>query len=97
MACHPGDRITVCFGPQLLKAKFIKTRIHESHRNRQDCIPLIQAQAQYAGGTPERWASHARKWRELGATHLAVATHNAGDTDTDGHLARIAEYLESVC
>lgn len=56
----------------------------------------IQAQAQYAGGTPERWASHAQKWRELGATHLAVATHNAGDTDADGHLARIAEYLESV-
>jgi len=56
----------------------------------------IQAQAQYAGGTPERWASHAQKWRELGATHLAVATHNAGDTDADGHLTRIAEYLESV-
>jgi len=56
----------------------------------------IQAQAQYGGGTPERWATHAGKWRELGATHLAVATHNAGPTDVDGHLARIAEYLEAV-
>jgi hypothetical protein len=56
----------------------------------------IQAQAQYAGGTPERWASHAGKWQALGATHLAVATHNAGPTDTDGHLARIAEYLDAV-
>ena len=56
----------------------------------------IQAQAQYAGGTPDRWHSHASKWRELGATHLAVATHNAGDTDADGHLQRVEEYLAAV-
>jgi probable F420-dependent oxidoreductase len=56
----------------------------------------IRAQAQYAGGTPERWRSHAERWRDLGATHLAIATHNAGDADVDGHLARIAEYREAV-
>ena len=56
----------------------------------------IQAQAQYAGGTPERWAGHAEKWQALGATHLAIATHNAGETDVDGHLGRIEEYLAAV-
>lgn len=56
----------------------------------------IRAQAQYGGGTPERWQSHAQKWKDLGATHLAIATHNAGDTDVDGHLARIAEYQAAV-
>lgn len=56
----------------------------------------ILAQAQYAGGDPDRWQSHAEAWRSIGATHLAVATHNAGDTDVDGHLARIAEYREAV-
>ena len=56
----------------------------------------IQAQAQYAGGDPDRWRSHAAKWEALGATHLAIATHNAGPTDADGHLARIAEYLAAV-
>lgn len=56
----------------------------------------IQAQAQYAGGNPERWRSHAQRWKELGATHLAIATHNAGPTDVDGHLARVAEYLDAV-
>jgi probable F420-dependent oxidoreductase len=56
----------------------------------------IQAQAQYAGGTPERWASHAAKWRDLGATHLAIATHNAGKTSVEGHLERIEEYLSVV-
>jgi len=56
----------------------------------------VQAQAQYAGGNPERWASHAARWEALGATHLAVATHNAGPTDVDGHLARVGEYLKAV-
>ncbi len=56
----------------------------------------IQAQAQFAGGSPERWRSHADKWREIGATHMAVATHNAGPTDADGHLARIAQYRDAL-
>ena len=56
----------------------------------------MYAQAQYAGGTPERWQSHAEKWQALGATHLAIATHNAGPTDVDGHLARIAEYRSTL-
>ena len=56
----------------------------------------IQAQAQYSGGNPDRWASHAAKWRDIGATHLAIATHNAGTTDVDGHLSRIQEYLDAV-
>jgi probable F420-dependent oxidoreductase len=56
----------------------------------------IRAQAQWGGGSPERWQSHAQRWNDLGATHLAIATHNAGDTDVDGHLARIAEYQAAV-
>lgn len=56
----------------------------------------IRPQAQWSGGAPERWQSHAQRWKELGATHIAVATHNAGETDVDGHLARIAEYQAAV-
>ena len=56
----------------------------------------IRSQAQYARGNPERWQAHADAWRSLGATHLAIATHNAGETDVDGHLARIAEYRDAV-
>lgn len=56
----------------------------------------IQAQAQYAGGDPDRWRTHAARWRDLGATHLAIATHNAGPTDADGHVARVSEYLAAV-
>jgi probable F420-dependent oxidoreductase len=56
----------------------------------------IQAQAQFAGGDPERWRSHAEKWRDLGCTDLAIATHNAGPTNVDGHLARVSEYLAAI-
>jgi probable F420-dependent oxidoreductase len=56
----------------------------------------IQAQAQYRGGNPERWRAHAGAWRELGATHVALATHNAGTTGVDGHLRRLAQYLDAV-
>lgn len=56
----------------------------------------IQAQAQYAGGTPERWQKHASAWQQMGCTHLAIATHNAGATDVDGHLARISEYQAAL-
>ena len=56
----------------------------------------IQAQAQFAGGDPERWRSHAEKWRDLGCTDLAVATHNAGPTNVDGHLSRVSEYLAAI-
>jgi probable F420-dependent oxidoreductase len=56
----------------------------------------IQAQAQYAGGDPDRWRTHASRWRDLGATHLSIATHNAGPTDVDGHLRRVAEYLDAL-
>lgn len=56
----------------------------------------VQGQAQYAGGTPERWRTAAEKWRAMGATHLALATHNAGPTDADGHVARVAEFLSAL-
>ena len=56
----------------------------------------VQAQAQYAGGDAERWNKHAEKWRKLGASHLAIATHNAEPTNVDGHLDRIKEYLNAV-
>ncbi len=56
----------------------------------------IQTQAQIRGGDPDRWRSHADKWRALGATHLAVATHNAGNDGVDAHLRAAARYLSSV-
>ncbi len=56
----------------------------------------IQAQAQAGGGTPERWAKHYQNWAALGATHIAIATHNAGFTSVDEHLKAFEAYREAV-
>ena len=56
----------------------------------------IQAQAQYRGGTPERWHNHASRWKNLGCTHLAIATHNAGNATVEDHLRAAGEYFDAV-
>ena len=56
----------------------------------------VQAQAQVRGGTPERWHSHAEKWRDVGATHIAIASQNADLANVDGHLRAMANYLAVV-
>ncbi len=55
----------------------------------------VQAQAQFAGGSPDKWQVQAQRWKELGATHLAIATHNAGPTDVDGHLDRLRDVRDA--
>ena len=56
----------------------------------------VQAQAQFSGGTPERWNKHAERWRNLGCTHLAVATHGAGHETVDAHLSAAEAYFEAA-
>ena len=92
-----GDGWVPIMGPTPTAAKAIEViKIHRRELGLSWEGFSIQAQAQYSGGNPDRWARHADKWRDLGATHLAVATHNAGETDVDGHLSRIEEYLSAV-
>lgn len=56
----------------------------------------IQAQAQIRGGDPDRWRRHAERWRELGATHLAVATMDAGLGSPHEHIEAARRYYELV-
>lgn len=92
-----GDGWIPLMGPTDAAREAIDTlRRHRESAGRSMTGFGIQAQAQYKGGDPERWHSHAEKWRQLGATHLAIATHNAGPTDVDGHLKRVEEYLNAV-
>ena len=56
----------------------------------------VQSQAQFRGGNPERWQSHAKKWRDIGATHLAIASQNAGLVGVDAHLRAASAYLAAV-
>lgn len=56
----------------------------------------VQAQAQVRGGNPELWAKHAESWRELGASHLAIASMNAGLANVDAHLEAMRSWKEAV-
>lgn len=56
----------------------------------------IQAQAQARGGNPDRWRDHAKAWSGLGATHLAIATMNAGFQSIDEHVGAMRAYREAV-
>jgi hypothetical protein len=46
-------------------------------------------------GDAGRLACGPEEWRELGATHLSVATMRGG-LDADGHIRRIAEAIEAI-
>lgn len=56
----------------------------------------VQAQAQIKGGDPDRWHKHAEAWKDLGATHLAIATTKAGFKSADQHLEAMQTYLKAV-
>ena len=56
----------------------------------------IQAQAQVRGGDPDRWRKHAEAWQQLGATHLAIATMNAGLETPEAHIDAIRRYSEAL-
>ncbi len=56
----------------------------------------IQAQAQVRGGNPDRWSRHALAWRDLGATHVAIATMNAGLASVDDHIEAVRSYKDAI-
>ena len=55
----------------------------------------IEQRIQVAEGTADDWRAAAEEWRELGATHLSVATMRGG-LDADGHIRVIAEAIEAI-
>lgn len=56
----------------------------------------IQAQVQYRGGNPDLWKTHFDRWKDLGCTHIAVATHNAGNSTVSEHLNAAQQYFDAV-
>ena len=56
----------------------------------------IEPFAQVRGGDSERWHKHAEHWRGLGATHLALATMNAGLVGVDAHVDALQRWKEAV-
>lgn len=96
-AARIGDGWLPLMGPdERAKDVLAKLRGYLEDARRDPAQFGIQAQAQVRGGSPERWARAAERWRELGASHLAIATMNAGLATPDDHVEAIRRWREAV-
>ena len=91
-----GDGWFPLFGHKQSKASIEQLHEQLAANGRDPANFGIQAQAQIAGGDPERWAANAEAWRNIGTTHLAIATMNAGLESPQKHIDAIRSYKESV-
>lgn len=95
-AARLADGWMPLLGPAQSREPIEKIRRHLVKYARDPALFGIQAQAQVAGGDPDRWVKHAERWRELGATHLAVATMGAGLRSPTEHISAIRRYRDAV-
>jgi len=56
----------------------------------------IEARLSLASGDEASWARDARRWQELGATHLSLATMKAGCAGVEDHLALLRRGKEAL-
>ena len=56
----------------------------------------IEQRINVAAGTPDDWRQTAEEWRELGATHLSLATMGGGLEGASGHIERLREAKEAL-
>ncbi len=56
----------------------------------------IEQRINVAAGTPDEWRQAAEEWRDLGATHLSLATMGAGLEGASDHVERLREAREAL-
>ena len=56
----------------------------------------VEARIDVSSGSPDDWRRSADEWRELGATHLAVATMRGGLDGPAAHIERIREAADAL-
>jgi probable F420-dependent oxidoreductase len=56
----------------------------------------IEHRINVASGSPEEWQQMAEEWRELGATHLSLATMGGGLEGASAHVERLREAREAL-
>ena len=92
-AARLADGWMALLGPAQSREPIEKIRRHLVKYARDPALFGIQAQAQVAGGDPDRWVKHAERWRALGATHLAGAAVGGGGRPPARHTAARAGSL----
>ncbi len=56
----------------------------------------IEARVSIGGKSEEEWARETERWRELGATHVAVNTMSAGLRTVGDHIQAVRRFMEVV-
>ena len=96
-AARIGDGWLPLMGPtDEGKAVLGQLRAHLEEAGRDPSAFGIQAQAQIRNGNPDRWRQYADAWRDLGASHLAIASMNAGLSTGDDHLKAMEGWLQAI-
>ncbi len=96
-AARIGDGWFPLLGPgDEAKAVVGKLRGYLDDAGRDPASFGIEPQAQVRGGDPDRWARHAEFWREQGATHISIASMNAGLATVDDHIEAARRYKEAI-
>jgi probable F420-dependent oxidoreductase len=54
----------------------------------------FEGRVNFTGDDQDRFARHAERWRQAGASHLSVNTMGAGLAGVDGHIAALATVAE---
>jgi len=82
-------------GPQLTEARAI---VEQAARDagRDPARIGMEGRISWGPGEAEQLIDHAGRWREAGASHIAVNTMNAGLGGVDGHLAALAVAAEAL-
>ena len=56
----------------------------------------VEQRINVAAGTPDDWRQAAAEWRDMGATHLSLATMGAGLEGPSAHIERLREAREAL-
>jgi len=78
-----------------MRAKLQRLRTWAAEAGRDPATIGIEARIEAAAGDPDKWASLTRTWKELGATHVAFNTMNAGYASIDEHIEALRLYAEA--
>ncbi len=96
-AARIGDGWFPIFGPDdRARAALDTLRGHLEQNGRDPASFGIQTQSFAARGNPDDWRKQVERWRELGATHVALSTMSAGLAKPDDHLRVLREYWDAV-
>lgn len=79
-----------------MRAQIERMRGYARDAGRDPASIGLEPQLNVARVAEHEWASYARAWQELGATHLCVNTMGAGFTSLDQHVAALGRVKERL-